>query len=71
MDPGGPTLQRRARPPAWRLNTISTPIRLAATTAAIGVLTVVVGIVPGTSGPGTTDLVASPSRGAALKPLRA
>lgn len=62
------TPQRRARRPAWRLNTMATPFRLAAAAAAIGVLSVVVGIAPATNGPGTTDLVASPSPGVVSSP---
>ena len=65
------TPQRRVRRPAWRSNTMAIPIRLAAAAAAIGVLSVVAGIVPGTSGPGTTDLVASPSPGAVSSPAPA
>ena len=55
------TPQRRARRPAWRLNTMTTPIKFAAAAAAIGVLAVVVGIVPRTAGPGNPNLLASPS----------
>ena len=55
------TPQRRARWPAWRLNTMTTPLRLAAAAAAIGVLAAAVGIVPRTSGPGALDQAASPS----------
>ena len=43
-----------------RLNTMATPIRIAAAAAAIGVLAVVGGIVPRTTGPGGNEL-ASPS----------
>ena len=47
---------------------MSTPIRIAAAAAAIGILTVTVGIVPRTSGPGGSDLVASPSPSAPASP---
>lgn len=48
---------------------MSTPIRLAAAAAAIGVLSVIVGIAPGTSGPGVTNLVASPSSSPVSSPV--
>ena len=54
------THQRRARRPAWRLNTMST-FRLAAIAASISVLAVLVGIVPRAIGPGGTNSTASPS----------
>ncbi len=49
------TPQRRARWPAWRLNTMTTPIRIAAVVAAISALAVVGGLVPRITGPGTPD----------------
>lgn len=63
------TPQRRARRPAWRLNTMTTPVRIAAAAAAIGVLAVVGGIVPRATGPGGNDLVSSPSPLPAASPM--
>lgn len=60
--PGTP--QRRARWPARRSITMSSPIRLVAAAAAIGVLTVA-GVVPWAGGPQRNQLVAGPSPGAA------
>ena len=53
------THQRRARHPAWRLNTMT--FRLAAIAASISILAVLVGIVPRALGPGGTNSTASPS----------
>ena len=52
-----------------RLNTMTTPIKIAAAAAAIGVLAVVGSIVPRTPGPGGPNLVASPSPSPMASPI--
>lgn len=52
-----------------RLNTMATPIRIAVAAAAIGILAVVGGIVPRTTGPAGPNLVASPSPSPTASPI--
>jgi hypothetical protein len=64
-----PNIAWRPRPHG-RLNTMATPIRIAAAATAIGVLAVVGGIVPRTPGPGGDDLASpSPSPGPSAVPF--
>lgn len=55
--------------PHGRLNTMATPIKFAAAAVTVGVLAVVVGIVPRTTGPGGNDLATSPSPSASVAPI--
>jgi hypothetical protein len=54
------TSQRRARWPAWRSNSMITPIRLAAAAAVISLVAVVGGVLPRGSGPGGLNQAATP-----------
>lgn len=62
------TPQRRARRPAWRLHTMITPFRLAATAAVIGIFAATVNIAPMATGPGTPEQ-ADPSPVASSAPV--